>query len=39
MDIYSKVLRNVDELTDYYSSKKDGFDAVVLEFSSKNELT
>ena len=24
MDIYSKVSRNVDELTDYYSSKRDG---------------
>lgn len=31
MDIYSKVSRNVDELTDYYSSKRDGFDAVVEE--------
>ena len=31
MDIYSKVSRNVDELTDYYSCKKDGFDAVVEE--------
>ena len=39
MDIYNKVSKNVDEITDYYSSKKDGFDAVVLEFSSKNELT
>lgn len=31
MDIYNKVSRNVDEITDYYSSKKDGFDAVVEE--------
>lgn len=31
MDIYSKVSRNVDELIDYYSSKRDGFDAVVEE--------
>lgn len=31
MDIYNKVSKNVDEITDYYSSKKDGFDAVVEE--------
>ena len=31
MDLYHKVVRNVDDITDYYSSNKENFDAVIEE--------
>ena len=31
MDFYRKIARDVDEITDYYTSKRDGFDAVIEE--------
>ncbi len=31
IDIYRKIARDVDEMTDFYDSKKDGFDSIIEE--------